>query len=413
MFEVVGLGIVGPFGSSKEAFWKFVNEKKPLNPTIQESSYELLRGIPVLSAKSFQPTNFYDEKQLHNLDRNSALFGASVKLAIRDAELYLSEQSSRVIGLSMGTSISIGAIMSDFYESVLRYGERRSDIGTFPNAVMNAPASKAAIFEHITGPNTTVSSGMNSGIDAIGYACLCLESGDADIMVAGASEALSEKVLLSFVKEGLLNRGSLLRLKPGRCGAFVPSEGACALIISREAETSRSPSSYCQLLSYRSAFSYRKHRDIAGRIEGLAATIGDCLDDAALEQGAIDCVLLGSYFDLMSFEVELESVRHVLGERFSSVPVLAPKKVLGESFAAFSAQLVVLAVGILNLEITTEAILYLSENNAEFFQTPPQSVLIVQTDPGGHMSALVLKVSEPVEARNAGAIRRGQDKEHH
>lgn len=205
-FNILGIGIVSPLGFSKEAFWKSINECKPFYRQISESHYPELDGYYYMRVGDFKPSDYFDEKQLHNLDDNSTFIAASAKFAIQDSGLKVSKIGSDDVGVSVGTSVSIATAMSDFDESVLREGYRRSKIGIFPNTVMCAPASRVSIFEHITGSNTTISSGMNSGMDAIGHACFCLERGLTKIMISGGSDALSEKILLGYAKEGLLLR---------------------------------------------------------------------------------------------------------------------------------------------------------------------------------------------------------------
>lgn len=392
-FNVLGIGIVSPLGHTKEAFWDRINECKTFYRQISDGRYPSLKGFYCMRVESFSPSHYFDEKQLHNVDDNSAFLAGAAKFAIEDSELKVTKIGSDDVGVAVGTSVSIATSMSDFNESVLRYGNRRSSIGIFPNTVICAPASRVSIFEHITGSNTTISSGMNSGFDAIGYACLCLEDGQTKIMIAGGSDAISEKILLGYAKEDLLFREPE-KIQPNKRGTFVPSEGACNLLLGRFDKEHPEPQVYCQILSCVTGFSPFKKRQTLQRTENLFMTLQSCLSQADIGPDAIDCVLLSSFFDEYDAVVESKAVERLLGEHGKRKPILAPKKILGESFGSFAPEAVVVAVGIFKWKVTQTAIKYLNQNQSFSGNAKIRHILLVHIDSGGHDGAMVLKSTE-------------------
>lgn len=390
-FNILGVGLVSPFGFNKEAFWDYINACKPSLEQVGCSCYPELDDYYCSKVHGFSPDKYYDEKQLHNVEDNSAFVATAAKFAIEDAGIKVSKIGSDEVGVSVGTSVSIATSMSDFEESVLKDGNRRSRIGIFPNTVICAPASRISIFEHITGSNTTISSGMNSGIDAIGYACFCLENGIAKIMLAGGSDSLSDKLLLGYAKEGLLLKDSENGSMKNKRGSFIPSEGACMLTLGKADPEHPELQAYCQILSYVSSFSPFKKRNITDRSDLLRETFNDALKEARLNINQIDCILISSYFDEWDYEVELEALRRLLGRTNS--PILAAKKILGESFAAFGPELVILAIGLLSGKISQKAIRYLNENTSFSESQKFGHVLISHIDTGGHQSALILRAN--------------------
>lgn len=390
-FNVLGVGIVSPFGFSKEAFWDYINAGKPSRGQVGHSIYPELDGYYCSRVHGFSPDKYYDEKQLHNVEDNSTFVATAAKFAIEDAGIKVSKIGSDEVGVSVGTSVSIATSMSDFEESVLKDGNRRSRIGIFPNTVICAPASRISIFEHITGSNTTISSGMNSGIDAIGYACFCVENNIAKIMLAGGCDALSDKLLLGYAKEGLLFNGSGNGVQKNKRGSFVPSEGACMLVLSAADPAHPELQAYCEILSYVSGFAPSKKRNIAERSDLLEQTLKDALTEARLDINLIDCILISSYFDEWDNDVELDALRHFFGRHLKDKPILAAKKILGESFAAFGPQLIVLAIGLLNGRISPTAARYLNENESFSMPEKIRHILISHIDASGHQSAMIIK----------------------
>jgi len=387
-FNVLSVGVLGPFGMCLEDLWGYINSCKP--------NFELIdvegSVLPCMRVRGLYPERYFNEKQLHNLDRNSIFIATAAKFSIESAEIKISKIGSDKVGVSIGTSISIATAMSDFDESVLRDGNRRSKIGIFPNTVMCAPASRVSIFEHITGSNTTISTGMNSGIDAIGYACLSLENDLAELVVAGGSDALSEKILAGYRRENLLFNSDVT-IGRNKRGAFLPSEGACVLVLKRADEERVDPRVYCEILSYTSGFAPFKRRQIEQRSYILKSIADECLNKANLEPELIDCFLISSYFDEFNLQTELKAIEALLNGTLSKKPVLAPKKMLGESFAAYSPTLLAFSIGLFNGEISMEAIKYLDQNNSEINHTQIRTALIVHVSPSGHESVMILKSS--------------------
>ena len=390
-FNVIGIGIVGPFGLTLDALWTYTNLCTTNFQKFKNSDFPKLEDILYTRVNSLNPECYFDEKQLHNLDRNSIFVSTAAKLAIENSGIKVSKIGSDKTGVSVGTSVSIATAMSDFDESVLRDGSRRSKIGIFPNTVMCAPASRVSIFEHITGSNTTISTGMNSGIDAVGYACFCLENDLAEVMIAGGSDAISEKILMGYQQEGLLFGSNTKEVGRNKRGAFVPSEGSCVVVMKRFDEKHPDTDTHCEILSYACGFTPFKRRDIEKRSQTLQLVAQRCLNEANLSADVIDCFLISSYFDELNYQAELRAIQQLLGGELGKKPLLAPKKILGESFAAYSPTLLALVVGLFKEKINQKAIEYLNENKLCVLSSKIQTALIIHSDPSGHESALILK----------------------
>jgi acetyl-CoA acetyltransferase len=112
---------------------------------------------------------------------------------------------------------------------------------------MNAPASRLAIAEAIKGPSTTVSTGSNSFLDAIGHGCLALRQGWADAMLCNSVEALSETAL-SFLDD-CKKKGSPAAKRIER---YLPNEGSLALVLG--AEGTASTQQYVWISGYSASF---------------------------------------------------------------------------------------------------------------------------------------------------------------
>lgn len=388
--NILGVGIISPFGCTLDEFWEYMNKGATSWAPQNDNPYPELAGHYSARIKNFSPLNHFDEKQLHNLDNNSIFIAAAAKNAIANSNINVPKIGSDKVGVSIGTSISIATSMSDFDESVLKFGSRRSSIGIFPNTVMCAPASRVSIFEHITGSNTTISSGMNSGMDAIGHACFCLENDIAEVMIAGGSDALSDKILLGYQKENLLFHHPA-DIKRNRRGAFIPSEGACVLVLNKVDEEHPESEVYGEILSYESGFCPFKRRNINARAEALAEVLRSCLKIAKITEKDVECFILSSYFDEFDYEVETCALDLLSKQAVQNRPLFVPKKILGESFAAFSTQAFLFAIGLFQQRINHQVLQFLNENKTAELGNKITRSLIIQIDSAGHYSAVILQ----------------------
>lgn len=84
-----------------------------------------------------------------------------------------------------------------------------------PNLLLNAPTARLGIFHKFMGFNTTLSSGRPGSLDAIEYAVNAIESGEVDVVIAGAVESLSEEYVAWFKANGFIAEGQEEQLTEG------------------------------------------------------------------------------------------------------------------------------------------------------------------------------------------------------
>ena len=390
MLNVYGVGLLTPWGQGESVFFDALNRAEPV-----EDSFDEVNPVRYLTVDSYVPSDHFDEKQLHNLDRNSTLVIGVAKFAFENARHEWGESGQGAVGVVVGSAHSIATSMSDFEESVLRDGIRRSRIGIFPNTVMCAPASRVSIVEKIKGANTTVASGLNSGLDAIGCAKLAIENEVVGLMLVGGADAFSEKIWQGLKQEGVIWEAK--GKKPRKAlfkNKFVPVESACALLIGKDNQFKAAHSSQvrCQIAAYANSFSVCKKRDVAERAINLRDLISLALSQAKVEFSDIDFVIASGYFD--------ENLTRVEGEALSlmsfpnTMPILRPKAFIGETFAAQGLMSVVIAIGIMDEKICSESIRSMTLRAKEpggCIEKDRNWGLILQLDPSGHNSVVIVK----------------------
>src|SRR3989338_868014 len=394
-YRILGTGLITCLGKTKEEYWDSINHQRRIFEPIVASQYQELKGFYCGRINDFDEVAYSSETRLSNLDRNSALVVFATKAATKDAfDTELFTLGGRT-GVVIGTTLSIGTSVSDYDESVLVEGARHCRLGLFPNTVMNAPASRAAITQKITGPSTTISSGSNSGIDAIGLACLTLSEEDAtdSIMICGGSEALSEKLLLGLARRHRLldTMADLSQANPKPCRGLIPTEGSVIFVVNSGHGRKIGSSRYGAILSYSCTFFPFKKRQVFDRAQFIYKTIMKAIQDAQIEPSDIGLFLLGPTFDSFSFQAALNAVTRLLGVEAKDCLVVPTTELLGECFAASGPQLVLISQGYLDERLDEGALVRLNINEqwgGDVIQK--DNVLIIQADPAGHNSALVM-----------------------
>lgn len=149
-------------------------------------------------------------------DKGAWITASALQHACRSAGLNLEEAESQRVGLILGSAFAGQLGMIRFAEEVRSQSPRFVSPIHFPQTVGNYIAGAIARAYGITGPNSTVATGAASGLDAIVEAKSILNTGMADIVIAGGMDTLSDDLTNGLAE-------------PGVCF----SEGACLFVLER------------------------------------------------------------------------------------------------------------------------------------------------------------------------------------
>jgi 3-oxoacyl-[acyl-carrier-protein] synthase II len=182
---VTALGAVLPGGTGAASLRRAAEGGAPLVP-------------PVAGAAGFPAATIGDglkalvrRKGLAALSRGALLAAAAIEdlLVVRPDALTAGCEPGDV-ALLVGTAFGHVESKADFHATALRDGVRLVSPIVFPNTIINSPGGHAAILFGLTGPNSTITSGRRSGLEAILRATTLLRSGRARrAIVVGADEA--------------------------------------------------------------------------------------------------------------------------------------------------------------------------------------------------------------------------------
>ena len=277
------------------------------------------------------------------LDRVSVLAMTASDQAIADAGIDFAIEQRERCGVCVGTSLGGASTTDTGYQTA--YGDRSDRIQPFSvlAAMSNAPASWIGMQHGLAGPNLTYSTACSSSAVALGEAARRIQSGEADIMLAGGAEApLTFGVLLGW--DALRVLAVVDPVDPSRsCRPFsanrsglVLGEGAAFLVLEQwEHAEARGARVHAQLSGYGLT------TDVAHitrpSVQGQSAAMRAALHNAGLEPDQIDYVNAHGTGTPQNDAVETAALKEVFGPRAYSLPVSSTKSMHGHLLGAAGA----------------------------------------------------------------------------
>lgn len=186
---VTGMGIISPIGNTVEEFWNSLKEKKPGIGELTRfdtSAYQVKLAAEV---KSFDPLQYMNFKEAKRMELFSQYAVAAASDAIKDANLVLEEEDRTRIGVSVGCGIGSLQILEQAHTKLTTRGPGRVPPLLVPLMITNMAAGNVAIHFNLKGKCTNVVTACATGTHSIGEALRAIQCGDADVMIAGGTEA--------------------------------------------------------------------------------------------------------------------------------------------------------------------------------------------------------------------------------
>ncbi len=186
---ITGLGVVAPNGCSLVDFWSsIVKGESAAGPMTRFPAGD----SPVTIAcelRNFDPGRFMEPKSAKRLDRSTQYAIAAARMAFTDARLDMAKLDPTRVGVVEGTTVSTLDAATRSAESWKNRGYRGISLFAMVNGYSGSGSGELAMELGIKGHAITLSSGSASGNDVMGYALSMIRDDEADIMVAGGSEA--------------------------------------------------------------------------------------------------------------------------------------------------------------------------------------------------------------------------------
>jgi 3-oxoacyl-[acyl-carrier-protein] synthase II len=193
---VTGLGMITPLGTTVEKTWEsIVAGRSGIGPITRFDTAGLETTIAG-EVNDFEPTQYMDRKEIRRADRFAQMAVAAAGQGLKDAGIEITPENAPRIGVAFGSGI--GGV-STLVDNVLAHAKDPRKVSAFliPMMILDMAAGEIAMKYGAKGPNMAHISACASSAHAIGEATDTIRRGQADVMLAGGSEAGLIKIAIA------------------------------------------------------------------------------------------------------------------------------------------------------------------------------------------------------------------------
>ena len=338
---VTGMGAVAPNGNSVSEYWDALTAGQS---GIDHITYFDTTDFPVKIAgevSNFDPEQYFERKEVRKLDPFSVYALVASNEAIQMSGLDAGGFDPQRAGVMLGCGI--GGITTLLAEHVVlqNRGARRISPFFVTKLISNIAGGQIAIKWDLRGPNQTVTSACASATDAIGLALRLIQSGSADIMVAGGTEAsICDLPLAGFSTiRALCNSAdppqSASRPFDKDRRGFVMGEGAGILVLETEDHAvSRGATILGELAGYGSTNDAFHVTQPAEGGAGAVKAMQLAIEDAGAEPEEVDYINAHGTSTPYNDKNETAAIKTVFGDHARKLKISSTKSMTGHLLGA-------------------------------------------------------------------------------
>jgi 3-oxoacyl-[acyl-carrier-protein] synthase II len=288
----------------------------------------------------FDPGDFLSRKEARRADRFTQLAIAACREALEDAswgdEL---PYDPRRVGCVLGTGIGGIATLVNAQDTLRERGPENVSPLAVPLMMSNAGAAAISMRHGLRGPSFSVSTACASGAHALGSGLRMLQTGEADAVIAGGSEAgLAPLARAAFVALDALSSSGISRPFDARRDGFVMGEGAAVLVLERSGAAEQRGARVLGTIRGYGSTSDAYHvtaprEDGQGQADAMTAA----LSDAGVAAEDVDYVNAHGTATPLNDRAETQAIKLALGERARQIPVSSTKSAIGHLLGAAGA----------------------------------------------------------------------------
>jgi minimal PKS ketosynthase (KS/KS alpha) len=407
---VTGVGVVAPGGTDREAFWRLLSAGRTATRRITFFDPAPFRS-QIAAECDFDPVAAgLTPQEIHRNDRFTQLALVAADEAIAHSGLPPGGDGD-ALAVRLGSAVGATTRLEDEYVVVSdrgrewlvdpRYASRFLHHALVPSSL----ATEVACRFGAHGPAAVVSTGCTSGLDAVGHGHHLIQDGEADVVIAGATDAPISPISMACFDA--IRATSARNDDPAHASrpfdatrdGFVMGEGAAVLILEEyEHARRRDADILCELRGYASRCNAYHMTGLRPDGVEMAAAIDDALGQARIDPGAVSYVNAHGSGTKQNDRHETAAFKRSLGAHAHDVPVSSIKSMVGHSLGAIGAiELAACVLAIRDNVVPPTANLENRDPECDLDYVPRQArehpvdvVLSVGSGFGGFQSAVVL-----------------------
>lgn len=341
---VTGIGALTSIGLTYEEFWTNCLAGKSGIAGITHFDPADFAVKIAGEIKDFNVENYIDKIEARKMDRFVHLAVAASDAALKDSGLDLERIDRTRAGVLIGSGVGGIGTLEAQHTNLMTKGPSRVSPFFVPMMIVDMASGVVSMRHCLKGPNFATVSACASGAHAMGEAFRMLQTGHADIMVAGGAEAaVTPMTVAGFASMKALSRRNE---EPERASrpfdrdrdGFVLGEGAGIIVMeTTEHAEARGARIYAEISGYgASADAYHMTApDPEG--EGARTAMELALEDAAMEPRRISYINAHGTSTQYNDKIETVAIKEVFGEAAKRIPVNSTKSMVGHLLGAAGA----------------------------------------------------------------------------
>jgi 3-oxoacyl-[acyl-carrier-protein] synthase II len=333
---VTGIGVVTSLGDSVAAFWESLCAGR--SGVRRVSSFDVTDYACQIGAevRDFDAHRWMDPKEARRNDRYAHFAVAAARQALADAQLDPAKVDGDRLGVFSGSGIGGIGTFEEQHRVLLERGSRRVSPFLIPSLIPNMAGGVVAIEIGARGPNFCMVSACASSAHSIGEAFKTMRAGDADVMLAGGSEAPITPI--GFAGFCAMKAMSTRNDEPTRASrpfdrgrdGFVMGEGGGMLVLETLTHArARGARIYCELVGYGASCDahHITQPDPAGR--GLMLAMRSALGSAGIPPAEVDYINAHGTSTPYNDKFETAAIKQVFGEHARRLKISSTKSMTG------------------------------------------------------------------------------------
>jgi 3-oxoacyl-[acyl-carrier-protein] synthase II len=341
---VTGVGLVTPCGIGIDNVWNnILNGQSGIGPITR---FDITQFDTKFAGeiKEFTPEDYIQPKEVKKMDLFIQYAIAAAQIAVNDAGLDMGREDSERVGVVVGTGLGGLPTIEKYHSVLMERGPGRITPFFIPMLIANEAPGHIAIQHGFKGPNLCIVTACATGAHSIGEACRIIQYGDADVMVAGGSEAnLTPLTVGGFNAMKALSTRNDDPLKASRPferdrDGFVVAEGSGIVILEElEHATKRGAKIYAEMAGYGYNGDAYHITAPCPDGDGFIRCIRMALKDALLSPDDVDYINAHGTSTKLNDFIETLSIKEVFKEKAYKTPISSTKSMTGHLLGAAGA----------------------------------------------------------------------------
>jgi 3-oxoacyl-[acyl-carrier-protein] synthase II len=341
---VTGMGLLTPLGIGIDAFWAgLVEGRSGVGPITLCDPGESPSRIAA-EVSGFDARDYLEAKEARRISRASQFAVAAARMALADSGLVVDASNRHEIGALIANGSSSPSDTELAARTLIERGFGKVNPFYITGSLPNMPSCQVAIQLGLLGYNTAIATACAASSQSIGEAAEVIRRGDAEIMLAGGTEApICQMTLASFCAIRAL---STRNAEPERASrpfdatrdGFVLAEGAGVLVLERLSHARRRGAQiYAEIIGYASTCDAYHVTAPHPEGDGAARAITRALARARISPQQVDYINAHATSTPTGDVAETLAIKQAFGEYAYSVPISSTKSMTGHLTSAAGA----------------------------------------------------------------------------